>query len=101
MLVRLEPRGTYGWMFDGISSAAYSYQRYAKALDASRLVLLYADAGVWVAQQGFPTPTRQKSGGFIFCLDFCPFVKTSAETDQNPGMPGSTKSAIEESKYEY
>jgi len=88
-------------MFDGISSAAYSYQRYAKALHASRLVLLYADAGVWVAQQGFPTPTRQKSGGFIFCLDFYPFVKTSAGTDQNPGMPGSTKSAIEESKYEY
>jgi hypothetical protein len=49
----------------------------------------------------FPTPTRQKSGGFIFCLDFYPFVKTSAGTDQNPGIPGSTKSAIEESKYEY
>jgi len=29
-------------------------------------VLLYADAGVWVAQTGFLTPTRRQSGGF--CL---------------------------------
>src|SRR5258707_7399227 len=45
----------HGWMFDGISNAASSYQRYAKALHASRLVLLYAVAGVWVEQQGIST----------------------------------------------
>jgi len=26
--------------------------------------------------------------GLFFAFDFCPFVKASAETDQNPGMPG-------------
>jgi hypothetical protein len=57
-------------MFDGISSAGYSYQRYAKALHASRLVLLYADAGVWVAQQGFPTPPGRNRVGLFFALIF-------------------------------
>jgi hypothetical protein len=55
-------------MFDGISSAAYSYQRYAKALHASRPVLLYTDAGVWVAQQGSRHPPGRNRVGLFFAL---------------------------------
>jgi hypothetical protein len=35
-------------------------------LDADGRVLLYPDAGVWVAQTRFLTPTRRQPGGFCF-----------------------------------
>jgi hypothetical protein len=36
---------------------------------AGRPVLLLSDAGVWVAQIRFLSPTRPKLGGFLFLTD--------------------------------
>ena len=65
---RQSPRGSWHAVLTEFRGRVFYVSVCESAPRWCVLVLLYSDAGVWVAQQAFPTPTRPKSGGFLFVL---------------------------------
>jgi thioredoxin-dependent peroxiredoxin len=49
---------------------------------------------VWVAQQGFPTPTRQKSGGFLFFVLILTRFESLGGSRSDPGIRDFAKSSL-------